>query len=152
MRKKQVYKKPKALVSTNNKAHFFKNENQKMKKLCLFPDFLYNGSTFSSFIFFFGFTMFDNIRDKYEMIKKMREMQDRLSKQVVSVASSDEWIHCEVNGLMKITSLTIKPDHANNGNAAKLEKEILTVVNRALEKAQMLGATVAKEMGLGGGM
>lgn len=94
--------------------------------------------------------MFKDIGNMMKLQKELKSMQKALKKAESKAESADGMISATVNGEFNLVSISINEQLLEKSNKQKLEKDIVSVVNKAVEFSKEYAA---KEMGkLTGGM
>ena len=89
--------------------------------------------------------------DQAKMLMKMRKVQKELQKEIVRAEAGDGAVAVEVNGEMKIKSITIDPDSVDLEDIGQLENWVEEAVKAAIAQSQKLAAEKMQPMmgGLG---
>ena len=88
-----------------------------------------------------------SIKDKFELVKKAKELQKKLRSEVVNVSSGA--VKIVINGEQKVQSVTVNKDMVDVENLEKLEREIKSALEQAITRSQQIAANIAKGMGIG---
>ncbi len=89
--------------------------------------------------------------DQAKMLMKMRKVQKELQKEIVRAEAGDGAVIVEVNGEMKIKSVTIDPESVDLDDIGQLENWVEEAVKAAIAQSQKLAAEKMQPMmgGLG---
>lgn len=94
--------------------------------------------------------MFEGMKDKYGMAKKMKDMQKKLKGQHVEIEGGKGAIKLVMNGNMEVVELKfVDRNSPEVTNLDKLEKNMQEVFDAGVKKAQMLGAQMMQQNGMG---
>ncbi|HBG81696.1 TPA: hypothetical protein DDW69_02530 [candidate division CPR2 bacterium] len=88
-----------------------------------------------------------SLKDKYDLVKKAKELQKKLRAEVVEVNAGA--VNIVINGEQKVQSVNIDKAQIDVNNLEKLEREIKSALEQAVTKSQQIAANIAKGMGLG---
>lgn len=87
--------------------------------------------------------MFGKAKEQFELVKKAREIQKKLKDMTVEGESGA--VKIVINGEQKVQSVHINREEAEDLD--KLEKDIKSAVESAIEKSQKIAAEVMKDLG-----
>lgn len=94
--------------------------------------------------------MFKDLGNMMKLQKELKNVQKSLKKAESSAESQDGMIRVTVNGEFNLVDINISESMLEKGNKDKLEKQIISTINKAVASAKEYAA---KEMGkLTGGM
>ncbi len=78
--------------------------------------------------------------DQAKMIMKMRKVQKELQKEIIEVEAGDGAVKVEINGEMKIKSISIDADSVDLSDIGQLENWVEEAVKTAIAQSQKLAA------------
>ena len=84
--------------------------------------------------------------DQAKMIMKMRKVQKELQKEIIEVESGEGAVKVEINGEMKIKSITIDADSVDLSDIGQLENWVEEAVKTAIAQSQKLAAEKMQPM------
>lgn len=84
--------------------------------------------------------------DQAKMLMKMRKVQKELQKEVVRAEAGDGAVIVEINGEMKIKSVTIDPEAVDLEDIGQLEKWVEEAVKAAVAASQKMAAEKMQPM------
>ncbi len=84
--------------------------------------------------------------DQAKMIMKMRKVQKELQKEVIEVEAGEGAVKVEINGEMKIKSITIDADSVDLSDIGQLENWVEEAVKTAIAQSQKLAAEKMQPM------
>jgi len=84
--------------------------------------------------------------DQAKMIMKMRKVQKELQKEIIEVEAGDGAVKVEINGEMKIKSITIDADSVDLSDIGQLENWVEEAVKTAIAQSQKLAAEKMQPM------
>lgn len=96
--------------------------------------------------------MFDKMKDAYRFQKQAREIQKELKGMTFTGSSSTGDVTVTANGMQSVTSVTLQIDADTLQNLGRIERELVDVVNKVLQKAQKASSEKMKTImgGMGG--
>ncbi|MEA3304990.1 MAG: YbaB/EbfC family nucleoid-associated protein [Patescibacteria group bacterium] len=89
------------------------------------------------------------MKNQYEMVKKAKAMQKEMEKQLVAIEAGAGAIKITMNGSMQVVDIQLDSTSPEVTDTVKLQKNLMNAFNAATKKAQMLSASMMKDMGLG---
>ena len=94
--------------------------------------------------------MFGKAKEQYEFVKKAREIQKKLKREIVEASSGNVTI--KMNGELKVESVDIDAESIDDVSA--LERDVKSAMESATEKAQKVAQSMMKDVmgGMGGGL
>lgn len=95
-------------------------------------------------------SMFGKAKEQFDLVKKAKEIQNKLKSQVVTGESGP--VKIVFNGELKVQKVEIDSDEFDPAKLEVLEKDIKAAVEKAVTKSQEIGAELMKEMGGLGGL
>ncbi len=84
--------------------------------------------------------------DQAKMIMKMRKVQKELQKEIIEVEAGEGAVKVEINGEMKIKSITIDADSVDLSDIGQLENWVEEAVKTAIAQSQKLAAEKMQPM------
>jgi len=84
--------------------------------------------------------------------KQARQLQKKLSKLTVEISSSDKTVTVVARGDMKVKSVSIDPEMLAPDKSVRLQKNLVSTVNSALDSAQKAAAGHVQKMAGGMGL
>ena len=84
--------------------------------------------------------------DQAKMIMKMRKVQKELQKEIIEVEAGDGAVKVEINGEMKIKSISIDADSVDLSDIGQLENWVEEAVKTAIAQSQKLAAEKMQPM------
>ncbi len=90
--------------------------------------------------------MFGNIGEMMKLQKQFKDIQKRIKKAEHDGESSDGLVKVRMNGEFEMISLSIDDDLVKSGDRKKLEKNVQTAVNSAVQKGKSFAAAQMKEL------
>lgn len=84
--------------------------------------------------------------DQAKMLMKMRKVQKELQKEIVRAESGDGAVAVEINGEMKIKSVTIDPEYVDLDDIGQLENWVEEAVKAAIQQSQKMAAEKMQPM------
>lgn len=96
--------------------------------------------------------MFDKMKDAYRFQKQAREIQKELKGMTFTGSSSTGDVTVTANGMQSVTSVTLQIDADTLQNLGRIERELVDVINKVLQKAQKASSEKMKTImgGMGG--
>jgi DNA-binding protein YbaB len=94
--------------------------------------------------------MLDKMKGMYDFQKQAKAIQKDLKKKSFTATSSTGSFTAIVDGMQQLTSVDFNDDPRTFENLEKLKKDIVDVVNKAIDKSQK--ASASQMRGLMGGM
>ena len=94
---------------------------------------------------------FDRMKQLYELQKQAKEVQRKLSAEIITATAGDGAVTVELTGEQKLRSIKLDPEKIDASDYAKLEKQLEGAVGQAMAEAQKVAAEEMKEIagGLG---
>lgn len=96
--------------------------------------------------------IFDQAKDLYKLQKQARQIKDELSN--IHIESVEGGVKVVINGEQTVISITIDSNYYQ-GDTARLERDLVIAMNKAIKKSQAIAADKMKDMmggmGLGKG-
>lgn len=84
--------------------------------------------------------------DQAKMIMKMRKVQKELQKEIIEVEAGEGAVKVEINGEMKIKSISIDADSVDLSDIGQLENWVEEAVKTAIAQSQKLAAEKMQPM------
>lgn len=84
--------------------------------------------------------------DQAKMVMKMRKVQKELQKEIITVEAGDGAVKVEINGEMKIKSISIDPESVDIDDIEQLERWVQEAVKSAISQSQKLAAEKMQPM------
>lgn len=93
-------------------------------------------------------------KDQMEMLKKMRQAQKELKKEIVEVEAGDGAITIQFNGELKVVDVKVNPGLIDLNKKGELEAWIKAAIQDGLKAAQDVAAEKVKPLmgGMMGGL
>jgi len=88
-----------------------------------------------------------SFKQKFELVKKAKELQKKLQLEIVEVNAGA--VKIVINGEQKVKSVSVNKDMIAVDNLEKLEKDIKSALEQAISKSQQIAANIAKNLGIG---
>lgn len=85
--------------------------------------------------------MFDKMKGMYDFQKQAKAIQKDLKKQQFTAKSSTGSVTVVVDGMQSLVSVEFNDDPRTFENKDKLQKDIVDVTNKAIDKSQKASAT-----------
>lgn len=89
--------------------------------------------------------MFGKAKEQIEFVKKAREIQKKLQKEIITVESGA--VKIVINGEQKLQQVVLNMDEISTEKLDILEKDIKTAVENGIKKSQAYAAELMKEIG-----
>ena len=90
--------------------------------------------------------MFKDLGNMMKLQKELKSVQKALKKTVAGAENHDGTIKASVNGEFTLIDLSIDESLLNPGNRESLEKQIISVVNKAVENNKEYAAREMKKL------
>lgn len=94
--------------------------------------------------------MFNQMKDLYKMQKQAKEMKKMLK--TIEVEAEEDGVLVVVNASQEVVSVEINEQQLSPENKKKIEKNIMTALQRATKKSQEIAAEKMKPLMGGMGM
>jgi nucleoid-associated protein EbfC len=88
-----------------------------------------------------------SFKEKFELVKKAKELQKKLQSEIVEVNAGA--IKIVITGEQKVQSVSVNKEMIDVDNLEKLEKDIKSALEQAISKSQQIAANIAKNLGIG---
>jgi DNA-binding YbaB/EbfC family protein len=86
------------------------------------------------------------MKDQMAMVMKLKKAQKELSREIVEVEAGDGAVVIQINGEMKVVSVSIDPARVDLDNIEELEGWIKAAVRDGMKEAQEMAAEKMKPL------
>lgn len=84
--------------------------------------------------------------DQAKMVMKVRKVQKELQREIITVEAGDGAVKVEINGEMKIKSVSIDPEAVDLDDIGQLERWVEEATKAAISQSQKLAAEKMQPM------
>jgi DNA-binding protein YbaB len=77
-----------------------------------------------------------NMKAAFQMRSQMKEIQKKLKQSTITVTDKSEEISVTVDGTFKIKEIKLNINDIDQSRIKKLENNLLSTINKAIEKSQ----------------
>ena len=77
-----------------------------------------------------------NMKAAFQMRSQMKEIQKKLKQSTITVTDKSEEISVTVDGTFKIKEIKLNINDIDQARIKKLENNLLSTINKAIEKSQ----------------
>jgi DNA-binding YbaB/EbfC family protein len=120
------------------------SSDAKKKKKNMFLVFTFFEKSGSITYDFFWKNMFQQMKDLYKMQKQAKQMKKMLK--TIQIEAEEDGILVVVNASQEVVSIEISPEILAPENKTRIEKAIMSALQRAMKKSQEVAAEKMKPM------